>query len=109
MEVTVKINEDFLKAELKNETRNLVSKTLKKDIETTVKGRKVKIEGLIESCIREEVKNLIKTDESIKNLIKCRINEISKKDILESFNNEFLSEKVDVILKNTLLEIIKNK
>ncbi len=109
MEVTVKINEDFLKAELKKETRELVLKSLKNDIETTVKGRKVKIEGLIESCIREEIKTLIRTDESIKNLIKNRINEMSKKDILESFNNEFLSAKVDAILKNTLLEMIKNK
>lgn len=81
--LTIELNDKEIIGSVKAEVRKEIINLIKNDLNNEVKGRKVVIEGLIESAIREEIKQLIKTDKEIKYSILNQLKNISYSETQE--------------------------
>lgn len=102
----LEISDSFIQSTLKVEIKQIVKDNLKLIIENKIKGRSEPINGLIESAIREEVKQQMKSNHMIKLEVNKRVSGISNEEIINALTGKDLDSRIDKQLKAIVAKVI---
>jgi len=102
----IDIDDRRINTEIAKEAKVLAQQMLEAEFFKEIKNRRTRIEGLIDSAIREEARLFVKNEE-IKEIVRKRMGEISNEEILTIVNNDTLQKRIDEKISQLLQKLVK--